>query len=177
VRRCGYLQPGSSIRTIRSSGPFEHRPELHHGPQLAVRVADRPWEALGQQLVASRGLGARWLAAQRHLLPAVRPPLQRVCGWKPRKLCYARRSNRQGRRKSWKPIELHHRILTVPASTGGVFNAPGTSGRNILRGPGSSNMDFAIFKIFSFTETIKAQVRAQAYNLTNTPHFANRTGI
>jgi hypothetical protein len=37
-------------------------------------------------------------------------------------------------------------------------------------------MDFAIFKIFSFTETIKAQVRAQAYNLTNTPHFANPDG-
>jgi len=63
--------------------------------------------------------------------------------------------------------------FTVPASTGGVFNAPGTSGRNILRGPGFTNMDFAVFKGFSFTETIKAQFRVQAYNLTNTPYFQN----
>ncbi len=63
--------------------------------------------------------------------------------------------------------------FTVPASAGGVFNAPGTSGRDILRGPGSSNMDLALFKNVSFTEQIKAQFRVQAYNLTNTPHFAN----
>lgn len=66
--------------------------------------------------------------------------------------------------------------FTIPAATAGVFNAPGTSGRDILRGPGSSNMDLAIFKNFSFTETLKAQFRAQAYNLTNTPHFANPDG-
>ena len=58
-------------------------------------------------------------------------------------------------------------------SPGGVFNAPGTAGRDVLRGPGSSNMDLSIFKNFSFTETLKAQLRVQAYNLTNTPHFAN----
>jgi hypothetical protein len=63
--------------------------------------------------------------------------------------------------------------FAIPASTGGVFNAPGTSGRDILRGPGSSNMDLSLFKNFSFTEQIKAQFRVQAYNLTNTPHFAN----
>ncbi|PYT74704.1 MAG: hypothetical protein DMG39_02045 [Acidobacteria bacterium] len=64
--------------------------------------------------------------------------------------------------------------FAVPAKTaGGIFMAPGTSGRDILRGPGSSNMDLALFKNFSFTEQVKAQFRVQAYNLTNTPHFAN----
>jgi hypothetical protein len=64
--------------------------------------------------------------------------------------------------------------FAVPAKTAaGVFIAPGTSGRDILRGPGSSNMDFALFKNFALTERIKAQFRAQIYNLTNTPHFAN----
>lgn len=63
--------------------------------------------------------------------------------------------------------------FALPASTGGIFNAPGTSGRDILRGPGSSNMDLALFKNFSFTEQVKAQFRVQAYNLTNTPHFAS----
>jgi len=63
--------------------------------------------------------------------------------------------------------------FAIPAKTAGIFNAPGTSGRDIIRGPGSSNMDLAVFKNLSFTETVKAQLRAQAYNLTNTPHFAN----
>ncbi len=63
--------------------------------------------------------------------------------------------------------------FTIPAKTGGVFNAPGTSGRDVLRGPGSSNMDLAVFKNFSVTERTKVQFRVQAYNLTNTPHFAN----
>ncbi len=62
---------------------------------------------------------------------------------------------------------------TGVVSPGGFFNAPGTSGRDILRGPGSSNMDLALFKNFSFTEHVKAQLRVQTYNLTNTPHFAN----
>jgi len=64
--------------------------------------------------------------------------------------------------------------FAVPAKTAAnIFVAPGTSGRDILRGPGSSNMDLSVFKNFSFTETLKGQFRVQAYNLTNTPHFAN----
>jgi Carboxypeptidase regulatory-like domain len=66
--------------------------------------------------------------------------------------------------------------FTIPASTGGVFDAPGTSGRDILRGPGSSNLDFALFKNLAVTERLNAQFRAQAYNITNTPHFANPNG-
>lgn len=54
-----------------------------------------------------------------------------------------------------------------------VYNGPGTSGRNILRGPGSSNLDFAVFKNIQISEGIRAELRFQAYNLTNTPHFAN----
>lgn len=68
--------------------------------------------------------------------------------------------------------------FAIPATTtypdgSTTFNAPGTSGRNILRGPGASNLDFAIFKNFALTERYKAQFRFQAYNLTNTPHFGN----
>jgi hypothetical protein len=51
--------------------------------------------------------------------------------------------------------------------------APGTAGRDIIRGPGLSNMDFALFKNVSITERVKGQFRVQAYNLTNTPHFGN----
>jgi hypothetical protein len=60
-----------------------------------------------------------------------------------------------------------------PAETASVFNAPGTSGRDILRGPGLSNLALSLFKNFAVTETIKTQLRLQAYNVTNTAHFAN----
>jgi hypothetical protein len=64
--------------------------------------------------------------------------------------------------------------FAVPAkNAAGNYIAPGTAGRDIVRGPGFSNMDFALFKNFPITERIKGQFRVQAYNLTNTPHFAN----
>ena len=49
----------------------------------------------------------------------------------------------------------------------------GTSGFNQLRGPGNTNMDLNIFRAFSITERLKMQVRAEAMNVSNTPHFAN----
>ena len=49
----------------------------------------------------------------------------------------------------------------------------GNSGRNILRGPGVVNLDFGLARNFSLTERFKLQFRAEAFNLTNTPHFGN----
>ena len=64
--------------------------------------------------------------------------------------------------------------FAVPvANAAGIYLAPGTAGRDIVRGPGFSNMDFALFKNIPITERVKTQFRVQAYNLTNTPHFAN----
>lgn len=63
--------------------------------------------------------------------------------------------------------------FAAPASVGGIYTAPGTAGRGIVRGPGFSNMDLAVFKNFPITERVKGQFRVQAYNLTNTPHFMN----
>jgi hypothetical protein len=64
--------------------------------------------------------------------------------------------------------------FAVPATNAaGVYLAPGTSGRDMIRGPGFSNLDFAMFKNVAVTERFRAQFRVQAYNLTNTPHFAN----
>ena len=54
-----------------------------------------------------------------------------------------------------------------------TFDRPGTSARDILRGPGSSNIDLSLFKNLAVTERITVQLRGQAYNLTNTPHFGN----
>lgn len=49
----------------------------------------------------------------------------------------------------------------------------GTSGFNILRGPGLGNLDASLFRDFRLTERFKLQFRAEAMNATNTPHFAN----
>jgi Carboxypeptidase regulatory-like domain/TonB dependent receptor len=49
----------------------------------------------------------------------------------------------------------------------------GTSGFNVLRGPGQVNLDASLFRTFRVTERVKAQFRAQVFNAANTPHFAN----
>ncbi len=49
----------------------------------------------------------------------------------------------------------------------------GTSGRNILRGPGIFNLDAGLFRKFSITERFQLQFRAEAFNFTNTPAFNN----
>jgi hypothetical protein len=49
----------------------------------------------------------------------------------------------------------------------------GTAGFNSLRGPGIVNLDLGIFRQFRITERWQVQFRAEAFNSTNTPHFAN----
>jgi Mandelate racemase / muconate lactonizing enzyme, N-terminal domain len=51
----------------------------------------------------------------------------------------------------------------------------GNSGRNILFGPGTKQVDLSLFKDFPFNEsaTHRLQFRAEAFNLLNTPQFNN----
>lgn len=49
----------------------------------------------------------------------------------------------------------------------------GTAGYNLMRGPGVTNLDTSLFRDFQVTERFRVQIRAEALNLTNTPHFAN----
>ena len=49
----------------------------------------------------------------------------------------------------------------------------GTSGFDSLRGPGQINLDAALFRTFRVSERFHLQFRAQAFNVANTPHFAN----
>jgi hypothetical protein len=49
----------------------------------------------------------------------------------------------------------------------------GTVGRNTMRGPGVVNLDMSLFRTFDVTNRFKLQFRAEAFNVTNTPHFAN----
>ncbi len=57
-----------------------------------------------------------------------------------------------------------------PVTTAGTL---GNSGRNIIRGPGYFNLDANLFRNFKITEFLTFQFEADAFSLTNTPHFAN----
>jgi hypothetical protein len=48
----------------------------------------------------------------------------------------------------------------------------GNSGRNRFYGPGFTTVDFSIFKNTRITERIKAQFRAEFFNIMNHPNFA-----
>ncbi len=48
----------------------------------------------------------------------------------------------------------------------------GSSGFNVVRAPGLANLDASVFREFRITERFRAQFRAEAFNVTNTPHFA-----
>lgn len=56
------------------------------------------------------------------------------------------------------------------------FNAPlaytfGNSGRNILRGPGLTNLDLGLSRVIPIRERLRVEFRAEAFNLLNTPQF------
>lgn len=62
-----------------------------------------------------------------------------------------------------------------------MFSAPpaaafGNTGRNILSGPGLVNLDLSLFRRFRMTERFTAELRAESFNFTNTPHFDNPSG-
>lgn len=59
--------------------------------------------------------------------------------------------------------------LTGPLATGQW----GDSGRNILEGPGTKDVDFSVFKNTRLAESKTLQLRAEFFNLFNTPQFNN----
>ncbi len=53
----------------------------------------------------------------------------------------------------------------------------GTLGRNVLRGFGLTQFDLSVRRQFRIFEGLNLQFRADAFNLLNTPNFANPTGV
>jgi hypothetical protein len=47
----------------------------------------------------------------------------------------------------------------------------GDVGRNALRGPGATNVDVALSRIFGITERFRLEARAEAFNIVNHPNF------
>jgi hypothetical protein len=48
----------------------------------------------------------------------------------------------------------------------------GNTGYNYLRGPGLFNWDFGLTREFSLMHDVRAQLRLESFNFTNTPHLA-----
>jgi hypothetical protein len=59
-----------------------------------------------------------------------------------------------------------------PAAFSAPANGFGNLGRGALRGPDSTNYDMSLFKNFHVHDRYNLQLRGEAYNLTNTAHFA-----
>jgi hypothetical protein len=57
-----------------------------------------------------------------------------------------------------------------------AFGTFGNSGRNIFRDTGFHNLDLSISKNFKFRERYGVQFRAEMFNITNHPNFANPWG-
>ena len=62
--------------------------------------------------------------------------------------------------------------------TGNGFSAPaagqfGNLGRGAIRGPDTWNYNMSLFKSFRVRDRFNLELRGEAYNLTNTPHYAN----
>jgi len=49
----------------------------------------------------------------------------------------------------------------------------GTTGRNTMVGPGMSNLNLSLFRTFNVTERLKAEFKAECFNIANTPKFSN----
>ncbi len=75
--------------------------------------------------------------------------------------------------------------LSYPRSISGFYFDPtefsktqpvgrqGNIGRNQLFGPGIASGDVSLFKTLGITERLKTELRAEVYNVTNTPQFTN----
>jgi hypothetical protein len=67
--------------------------------------------------------------------------------------------------------------VSIPL-TGTLANGQwGNSGRNILQGPGTKDIDFSVFKNFHVAESKNLQLRAEFFNLFNTPQFNNPSAV
>jgi len=80
------------------------------------------------------------------------------------------------------PVQILHGINTgnlwfstssFTQPTGVVF---GTSGRNIMSGPGLFALNVSLVKNFKIRERLNVELRCETFNLTNTPQFSNPQG-
>ena len=65
--------------------------------------------------------------------------------------------------------------FTQPGRVNNVKGTPlqlfGNAARRVGRGPGTTNLDFSVFRNFQLRERLNLQFRSEAFNLSNTPAF------
>ena len=75
------------------------------------------------------------------------------------------------------PVKLPHGISSYWFDPTGFYKpalgTDGNLGRNGVYGPGLVSGDVSVFKNLNVTERVKAELRAEAFNITNTPQFTN----
>lgn len=78
------------------------------------------------------------------------------------------------------PNEFEGRSVTKYFNTAAFAAAPqfviGTSSRNPVRGPGLQNADLMVGKTFRISERLKLEMRAEAFNVSNTPPLSDPNG-
>ncbi len=75
------------------------------------------------------------------------------------------------------PIMLTHSVSGLWFDTSNITATPlgseGNIGRNSIYGPGFAQGDVSLFKTLHFTDRFSTELRAESFNITNTPQFQN----
>jgi hypothetical protein len=75
------------------------------------------------------------------------------------------------------PIRLTHSITGLYFDTSNITATPlgkeGNIGRNAVFGPGFAEGDVSLFKTLHLTDRFSSELRAEVFNVTNTPQFQN----
>lgn len=79
-------------------------------------------------------------------------------------------------RKLWFNPQAYQRVTCQVPSRPDLCHL-GSAGVSQLRGPGQQNLDFSMYKNFTFKERYNVQFRWEAFNATNTPWFGAPTNI
>ncbi len=76
----------------------------------------------------------------------------------------------------WTNVPLDQEWVNPITGTSEFGPFPGNmTGRNVFRGPGSWNIDLAVYKRFQINERVSAQLRGEMYNMPNHPNLYART--
>lgn len=91
-----------------------------------------------------------------------------IAGGRPNLLCNPNEGG-AGTQQQWFNTAC---FATNPLTTAtNIVNSPGTSGRGIVFGPDTNRVDFTMAKNIRFGETMRLQLRGEAFNLFNTTNF------
>jgi len=168
-----YINPGRNYaradfdRTLNFVQSYVYRPEIERRTNLkAVKAILGGWQVsgiltmrTGSPLTITDGAGPGLNATGNTETPDQVGPVQILHGINTGNLWLAKSSF------------AHPATVTLP--DGKQYSMFGTMGRNNLSGPGQFRLDGGVSRWITFSERWKMQIRADAYDLTNTPFFSN----